>query len=101
MSELTFLSATTMAAMVREKKVSPVELLQAHFARIHELNPPLNAFVALDEERAQRDASALEAEMMRGEIRGPLHGVPLSIKSSIDTAGPPCAPRPRPLSGLI
>ncbi|HST10825.1 MAG TPA: amidase [Terriglobales bacterium] len=90
MSELNFLSAVTMAEQVRQKKISPVELVDAHFARIAELNPKLNAFVALDEERAQHDARLLEAEAQRGDLRGPLHGVPISIKSSIDTAGLLC-----------
>lgn len=90
MSELTFLSATAMAEQVRQKKISPVELFDAHLARIAQLNPSLNAFVALDEERARRDARVLEAAATRGELRGPLHGVPISIKSSIDTAGLRC-----------
>jgi Asp-tRNA(Asn)/Glu-tRNA(Gln) amidotransferase A subunit family amidase len=90
MSKLNFLSAMVMAEQVRQKKLSPVELVDAHFARIADQNPHLNAFVALDEERARQDARTLEAEAVAGKIRGPLHGVPLSIKSSIDTAGLRC-----------
>jgi amidase len=90
MSELTFLSAVAMAEQVRQKKISPVELVQAHFGRIAQVNPRLNAFVALDEERARRDALSLEGAAMRSEIRGPLHGVPVTIKSSIDVAGLRC-----------
>jgi Asp-tRNA(Asn)/Glu-tRNA(Gln) amidotransferase A subunit family amidase len=90
MSELTSLSAVAMAEQVRKKKISPVELVDAHLARIAQLHPRLNAFVALDEERARRDARTLEAAAVRGEVRGALHGVPISIKSSIDTAGRPC-----------
>ena len=90
MSELNFLSAVAMAEQVRQKKVSPVELVDAHFARIAAENPRLNAFVALDEERAHSHARTLEAEAVAGKIRGPVHGVPISIKSSIDTAGLRC-----------
>jgi Asp-tRNA(Asn)/Glu-tRNA(Gln) amidotransferase A subunit family amidase len=101
MSELTFLSAVAMAEQVRQKKISPVELVDAHLARIAQLNPRLNAFVALDEERAQRDARTLEAAAMHGEVRGPLHGVPISIKSSIDTAGLRCEAGTRLRAGNV
>ena len=101
MPELHFLSAATMAEQVRQKKISPVELADAHFARIAKLNPKLNAFVALDEERARRDAGMLEGEAVRGDLRGPLHGVPISIKSSIDTAGLRCESGTRLRAGNI
>lgn len=101
MNELNFLSAVVMAEKVRQKRISPVELVNAHFARIAEVNPRLNAFVALDEERARRDARTLEAEAVRGELRGPLHGVPISIKSSIDTAGLRCESGTRLRAGNV
>ncbi len=101
MSELTSLSAAAMAEQVRKKKISPVELVDAHLERIAQLNPRLNAFVALDQERARRDARTLEAAAMRGEIRGPLHGVPISIKSSIDTAGLRCEAGTRLRAGNV
>ena len=87
MSELTFLSAVSMAEQIRQRKISPVELVDAHLARIANLNPRLNAFVQVDAVRARRDARRLEAAAIRGEFKGPLHGVPISIKSSIDVAG--------------
>ena len=101
MSELTFLSAVAMAEQVCQKKISPLELVQAHFGRIAQVNPRLNAFVALDEERARRDALNLEAAAMRSEIRGPLHGVPVTIKSSIDVAGLRCEAGARLRAGNI
>ncbi len=101
MPELHFLSAATMAEQVRQKKISPVELADALFARIARLNPKLNTFVALDEERAHRDAMVLEGEAVRGVLRGPLHGVPISIKSSIDTAGLRCESGTRLRKGNI
>src|SRR6188474_301198 len=79
MPELTFLSAVSMAEQIRQKKLSPVELVEAHLARIEELNPQLNAFVQVD----------AEAAMRQGEKLGVLHGVPLSIKSSMEVAGLP------------
>jgi Asp-tRNA(Asn)/Glu-tRNA(Gln) amidotransferase A subunit family amidase len=90
MSELTFLSAVSMAEQVRRKKLSPVELVEAHLSRIEQLNPKLNAFVQVDVERARRAAQAAESAVTRGEKLGPLHGVPISIKSSIDVAGLHC-----------
>ncbi len=87
MSDLTMLPAVTMAARVRQKKISPVELVEAHLARIARLNPKLNAFTQVDAEGALRQARAAEAAVAGGETLGPLHGVPLSIKSSMDVAG--------------
>ncbi len=87
MSELTVLPASRLAAMVRNKSVSPVELVQAHLRRIERLNPSLNAFVTVDAERALDAARAAEQTSCRGVEGGPLHGVPVTIKSSIDVAG--------------
>jgi amidase len=90
MSELTFLSAVSMAEQIRQGKLSPVELVEAHLARIERLNPKLNAFVQVDAEGACRQARAAEDAVARGEKLGPLHGVPVSIKSSIEVAGFRC-----------
>ena len=87
MDELHFASATSIAAQIRQKKISPVEIATAHLGRIAHFNPKLNAFIQVDEERVLREAHASEAALMRSEIAGPLHGVPLSIKNSIETAG--------------
>lgn len=101
MTELAFLSAAEMAVHVRARKISPVELIMAHQARIAKLNPLLNAYVELDDERALRDGRACEAEAMRGEIRGPLHGVPISIKSSLDVEGLRCEAGTRLRKGYV
>jgi amidase len=100
MSELHFLPAATMAELVRQKRLSPVELVEAHLARIHKLNPKLNAIVHLDEERALRDARAAEAAVGKGSL-GPLHGVPLTVKSSIDVAGLRCEAGTRLRAGHV
>jgi Asp-tRNA(Asn)/Glu-tRNA(Gln) amidotransferase A subunit family amidase len=87
MTDLTFLSATEMAASIREKKVSPVELVDAHLAKIERLNPKLNAFVHVDPDRVRREARTAEQAVMNGDTIGPLHGIPISIKSSLEVSG--------------
>src|SRR6266851_4030340 len=101
MSELSLLSATEMAKRVREKQLSPVELVEAHLSRIETLNPKLNAFVQIDGERARHQAQQAEAAIMRGETLGPLHGVPISIKSSIEVAGLRCEAGTRLRAGVV
>lgn len=83
-SNLNFLSASEMAAQVRDRKISPVELVQAHLDRIAKVNPSINALVQIAPERALADARAAELAVMRGGQFGALHGVPITIKSSID-----------------
>ena len=87
MRELTFLPAVSMAEQIRRKVLSPVELLETHLARIEELNPKLNAFVQVDAEGARQQARLAEAAVGGSGELGPLHGVPLSIKSSMEVAG--------------
>ena len=79
-----------MADAIRRGNVSPVELVEAHLKRIERLNPKLNAFVHLDSEGARSRAKAAEAAIAAREPLGALHGVPVTIKSSIDVAGWPC-----------
>src|SRR6202142_2560376 len=90
MGEITLQSAVAMAEQIRKKKLSPVELVDAHLARIEKLNPKLNAFVQVDADGARREARTAEDALLRGERLGPLHGVPVSIKSSIEVAGWRC-----------
>ncbi len=101
MSELTFLSAVNMARQIREKKISPVELAEAHLAKIARLNPKLNAFVHVDAERVRREARDAEAAVMRGQTLGSLHGVPVSIKSSLDVTGLRCEAGSRLRAGYV
>jgi Asp-tRNA(Asn)/Glu-tRNA(Gln) amidotransferase A subunit family amidase len=101
MSELIRLSAAEMADRIRRKSISPVELVQAHFERIGQLNPKLNAFVELDEQRALIQARLAESAVTRGKALGSLHGVPVSIKSSIDVAGLHCEAGTRLRAGYI
>jgi Asp-tRNA(Asn)/Glu-tRNA(Gln) amidotransferase A subunit family amidase len=80
------LSLSEMAELVRSRKLSPVEVVRAHLDRIGELNPKLNAFIELRTEAALSEAKLAE-EIVGGSELGLLHGVPLSIKSSIAVSG--------------
>jgi len=87
--DIVYSSLIDMAEGVRARKVSPVELTDAHLSRIRELNPKLNAFVTVDGDRARDQAILAESALSssaKTESIGPLHGVPISIKSSIDVA---------------
>ena len=101
MGDLTFLSAVDMAQQIREKKISPVDLTGAHLAKIERLNPKLNAFVHVDAEQVRSEARAAEAAVMSGSVLGPLHGVPISIKSSLDVAGLRCEAGTRLRAGHV
>ena len=68
-------------------ELSPVEVTEAHLARIDALNPAVNAFTTVAHERARAEAKMAEEEIAAGGIRGPLHGVPIGVKDIIDTAG--------------
>ena len=86
MSDLSLESMTTLAALIANRKVSPVEVLQAHLDRINQINPRLNAIVTLAPD-AMDQAKEAEAAVARGEALGWLHGVPVTIKDTIETAG--------------
>jgi amidase len=81
--ELTTKSATELAALIRSRAVSPVEVVEAHLNRIERINPSLNAIVTVAAD-ALEQARAAEAALMSGEI-GPLLGLPLTVKDTIDT----------------
>ena len=90
-----------MAEQIRQKKLSPIELVEAHLARIEKLNPKLNAFVQVDAEGARRQARAAEDAVARNERMGPLHGVPVSIKSSIEVKGMRCEAGSKLRAGFV
>jgi amidase len=89
-ADLTAASAATLAAAIRAKQVSSVEVVNAHLARIAVVNAALNAVVQLTAEAARRDAAAADAALVRGAPRGPLHGVPFTVKDTLETAGVIC-----------
>lgn len=84
---ITQASAATLARWIREGELSSVEVVEAHLARIEAVNPALNAVVCLRAEAALAEARAVDEARSRGELRGPLHGVPMTIKDSFETAG--------------
>lgn len=85
--DLCFASAVEIAALVREKKVSPVEVTEAFLARLDTVNPRLNAYVTVTADLARAAAKQAEAAVMAGASLGPLHGVPFSVKDLVFTAG--------------
>ncbi len=100
MNDLIFLSAVFMAEQIRKKKISPVEIVDAHLAQIERLNPKLNAFVQVDAKRARQAAQDAEVAVMHEETLGPLHGVPVSVKSSLAVEGMLCESGTRLRAGI-
>ena len=86
-NDIIYASAKTMAQAIQNKEVSAAELVDTHLARIEEVNPALNAVVQLAAERARAEAAEADAALARGESKGALHGVPFTLKDSIDTEG--------------
>jgi amidase len=87
MSELTYKSATELAAMVRAKEVSSSEVIDAHIARIEVVNPKLNAVAQLLADSARAAAADADVALAKGEAVGPLHGVPFTVKDAIQING--------------
>ena len=94
-------SATSLAGQIRSKALSAVEVAQVYLERIQRLNPKVNAFVDVQPELVLAQARTAEQAVMTGENLGPLHGVPLSIKSSIDVAGHRCEAGSRLRAGYV
>src|SRR3989440_636117 len=87
-TDLNWLSVTEQAALIRRKKVSPVEIVDALLARIDKINPRLNAFVLITADQARREAKSAERALgKRGVTLGPLHGVPFGVKDLVVTKG--------------
>ena len=86
-TDLNFASIRQLAALVREKRISPLELMDHTLARVEALNPRLNALVQLDAEAARAEAAAQTARLAAGEDLGPLGGVPAGIKDLENASG--------------
>ena len=100
-SSITSLSARELASLIRQRQVSPVEVVDAYLQRIEELNPALNAFACVDAERARKQAHEAERSTMQGGDSKPLLGVPITIKSCIDVAGLSCEAGSRLRAGYV
>ena len=89
MSKILFTSASKQASLIREGSLKVTDLLELHFEQIDKLNSKINAIIWQDREAAYNLAKLLESEISNNEVRGPLHGVPVTIKESFDLAGAP------------
>jgi len=90
-----------MARRIRQRELSPAELVEVHLAKIERLNPKLNAFVHVDPERVRRAAREAENAVHGGRELGLLHGVPISIKSSVEVVDFRCEAGTLLRAGLV
>lgn len=90
MTEWIYASAAAMAAAIRKKEISASELARACLGRIEEVNPRLNAVVQFSAERVLAEAHGADQALARGDVRGPLHGVPFTLKDAIEAQGLIC-----------
>jgi len=86
-SDLSRLTLAEASELVRNRKISPVELTQSCLKRIEELNAKFNAFITVTAESAVAEARQAEEDIQHGRWRGPLHGIPIALKDLVDTAG--------------
>ena len=84
---LCFLDATELARRIRSRETSAAEVVDAHLARIDAVDPLLHAVITRMDDVARRMAQAADAAARRGDVLGPLHGVPFTVKDALDTAG--------------
>jgi len=89
MVALPFRSARELAALIRRKKIGALELLDLYVRRMETYNSRINAIIATDLDGARKRARAADRALARGEVWGPLHGVPMTIKESYDVVGMP------------
>jgi amidase len=87
MTDIAFRSALELVVAIRNREISSRELLDHYLKRVEQYNPKLNAIVTLDVERARKRADEADAALARGEQWGPLHGLPMTIKDTMETAG--------------
>jgi aspartyl-tRNA(Asn)/glutamyl-tRNA(Gln) amidotransferase subunit A len=85
--ELCYMSAGELSRLIADRQVSPVEVVDAHLARIEATEPTLNSFITLLPEHAREAARRAETQILAGNYRGPLHGVPVGLKDLFNTAG--------------
>src|SRR6478609_4701027 len=89
MADLHFLTIAEASALIRDRKLSPVDLIDAIINRVKNIDGTLNSYLLLLEEQARADAKKAEAEIARGNWLGPLHGIPIGLKDIYNTAGIP------------
>ncbi len=101
MNDLIFRTATELANVIRDETASAQEVLDTHLRHIAKHNPGLNAIVTPNEEKARQRAQEADAALARGEVWGPLHGVPVTIKDVFETAGLRTTSSFKPLANYI
>ncbi|MBW1849683.1 MAG: amidase, partial [Deltaproteobacteria bacterium] len=89
MDEWAKLSALTLAKAIQDKKISSVELLEYFIERYERLNPKINAIVATNFDQARKKAVDADEALAKGEIFGPLHGLPMTLKDNLEIVGMP------------
>src|SRR6202142_4454985 len=89
-NDITMKSASELANAIRTRQLSSKAIVEAHLEQIAKVNPKLNAVVQLTAESARKQADEADAALGRGEIKGPLHGVPVTIKDTLETSGVIC-----------
>jgi amidase len=99
--EITTMSAGALAEAIRTRVLSSQEVVEAHLARIDEVNPTVNAIVSYAPEAAIDAAKERDRELAAGTIRGPLHGVPIAVKDLMDVAGLPTSHGSRIHAGRV
>ena len=85
--ELHYMSAWELSGLIRDREISPVDVVDACLARIEATEPTLNSFITLIPEQARAAARRAEQDIGRGNYRGPLHGIPVGLKDLFHTAG--------------
>src|ERR1700733_2105872 len=89
-TDITSKSASELANAIRSKQLSSKSIVEAHLEQIAKVNPKLNAIVQLTADSARKEADEADEALGRGDIKGPLHGVPVTIKDTLETTGVIC-----------
>ena len=85
--EICYMSAGVLSKLVESKEISPVEIIDAHLARIDATEPVLNSFITLLADESRIAARQAEKDIQAGKDKGPLHGIPVGLKDLYNTAG--------------
>lgn len=101
MTDLVFLTASQLAKAILMRELSAVEVLEAHLEQVSRHNHKLNALVTLNDDAARQRAREADAALARGEVWGPLHGVPVTIKDAFETAGLRTTSSYKPLANYV
>ena len=86
-AEIPFLPVTQLRELIKNREVSPVEVVESYLERIDGLNDRLYAYLTVCSDQALQSARESEQALVRGESRGPLHGIPVAVKDQLNTAG--------------